>query len=138
MVEVVNTASSPPVTQDVSKTASHIIELQRDVSPKVTTTPISIAPSGASGGTFTVPSGHSFVITTVEIVPVSLSTGFTTLQLIQNGGTARENWQVSNSTSITQLQYPSGIVLAAGAQPQLSIFAGNGNPVGERVAIHGI
>ena len=137
LVEVVNTPATPAFTQDVSKTASQIVELQGLVSPGATTAPISVTPAGASGGPFKVPAGQKFVITTVEIVPLSLTTGFTTLSLEQNSGTGRESWQVSNSTSITQLQYPSGIVMAAGAEPQLFIFTGNGNPVGEQVAIHG-
>jgi hypothetical protein len=140
LVQVVNTTASPVASLDISKTASQIQEiLCLSTVPGETSPPcISQTPGAANGGVFTVPAGQKLVITSVDIIPAeaSPSSGFTTVSLIQNGA-GRENWLVDNSLPMTQLQFPTGIVIGSGFSLQMSVFGENGMPTTESMDIHG-
>jgi hypothetical protein len=65
-------------------------------------------------GVFTVPLSKVLVITTVIIFPQSPGAGTLFVTLIQNSA-SRHYWVVPNSGP-TQLQFPTGVVIAPGYQ----------------------
>jgi|SRR5580658_3073549 hypothetical protein len=140
LVQVVNTTASPVASLDISKTASQIQEVNCVFTAPGTTSGdcTSTTPGAANGGVFTVPPGQKFIITTVDIIPAAAvpSAGFTTVTLIQSGA-GREDWIVDNSLPMTQLQFPTGIVIGSGFSLQMSVFGENGMPTTESMDIHG-
>src|SRR5580765_6728162 len=69
LVQVVNTAAAPAVTQDVSKLASQNMSF---FSQLVNANPaflVSRGKNGVLGSTFTVPAGQTLIITSVNFTP---------------------------------------------------------------------
>jgi hypothetical protein len=81
-----------------------------------------VSASGDSTEPFVVPSGENFVITSVEITPLSNSpVPAPNYVYFQEEGpyVLYELWLVSNQVS-TSFQYPTGFVLQAGSSPVVS------------------
>jgi hypothetical protein len=120
LVEVANTSSNPAITQDVPHLASQIVTLAAQVDASSFTKVFlfyQVLPQGGTSGTsFVTPGGKSLVITSIEFAPTAGS-GDVTLVLL-DGFTINtyEQWNVS-AGSITDLQYPTGIVLGSGVSP---------------------
>jgi hypothetical protein len=135
-VEVVNTVARPVVSQDVSKSASQIVELFGGAWVGVVNPLTASSPTGENLGPYTVPAGQMLVITDIECMPTSITTSYSTLGIVQSG-ISRDAWQVSNAKPTTQLVFPSGIVIASGQQLQTTVFSGQGNPVQQSVVVRG-
>jgi hypothetical protein len=118
LVQVANTSANPAITQDVSRLPSQSVQLM------CTATFIDcqqILLNGSLASNYSVPTGSSLVITTVQI-NIS-STGTNTVELRVTGG-IRGTW-VLNSTGTFEFQYPSGIVFFSGATPIVGGLGGN-------------
>jgi hypothetical protein len=110
LVQVANTIANPAITQDTSKAAAQIVNLE---CLAVTTAYPCVARSTAA---YVVPDGQSLVITSIE---VSSAAGGSGIQEVLVGGAdlpggyLYQDLRVSNVLT-TQFVYPSGIVYAAG------------------------
>lgn len=125
-VTVVNT---PLPSQELSASPAQIVETGcLNTGPGQLSQPcFALASSGYSSGTFTVPAGQAFVVTSVEIRPVNPGAGTINISMAQSScNCLRENWLVPN-TGTTVLQFPSGIVVTSGST--LS-FSNNSNSPG--------
>ncbi|MGA8669229.1 MAG: hypothetical protein WB679_05105 [Terracidiphilus sp.] len=126
-------ASSAFLSRAIHQAGAPVIEAGLVPSKKIVTLEAFIKPgsnyslhlvsaSGDSTDPFVVPSGQSFVITSVEITPFSnnaaLAPNYVYL-LGQDPFVAYELWLVSNQVS-TSFQYPTGILLESGSTPWVS------------------
>lgn len=111
LVQVANTAAAPAITQDVSKLASENVELS--CSPICSRVLADPALGFVLGGTFTVPAGQRFVISSVQLD--TTAGGLTQLgqQIGSATTTGRTSW-LTFAAGTYQYQYPSGIVIEAG------------------------
>jgi len=125
LVQVVNTATNPAVSQDVSKLASQNISLGGFTEVNQSTGPFySIGVDGSlSPAVYTVPAGQTLIITSVDLIP---NLGVTANQEVGLGNSANPSnptgfgaWDVPPGGS-TQFVYPTGIALAGGVTPQLT------------------
>jgi hypothetical protein len=119
-VQVVNTTADPAIAQDTSKQASQLVTLTASVSANSFGTVFQfhqLYPQGGSSiSSYIVPATQSLVITSIEFAPTAGS-GTLNLQLWEGFSlNIYERWKVAADT-ITELQYPSGIVLGHGTDP---------------------
>ena len=129
-MQVSNTASNPVVTQGIGKQATQIVELTCGFTlvPKAPENLCSLENGdGSSGGTtyYTVPSGQSLVIDSVDITnniqlgKPCTSSAFVELS-VENSATSqlltREAWLLPAGTGTAHYVYPSGIVLPGGTE----------------------
>jgi hypothetical protein len=138
-VQVTNTVTAPAVTQNVPNLASQIVTLTAQVDASSFTKVFlfyQVLPQGGTSGTsYVTPGGQSLVITSIEFAP-SAGSGDVTLVLL-DGFTINtyEQWNVP-AGSITDLQYPTGIVLGPGVAP--IIVPQHGSTTGAfNVYVHG-
>jgi hypothetical protein len=111
LVQVVNTAAAPAITQDVSRLASQNVELS--CNPTCSQVLASPTLGFVLGGTFTVPAGQHFVISTIQLD----ITGGGVTELSQQIGSITSTGRTTLLTTAAgtyQYQYPSGIVIEAG------------------------
>jgi hypothetical protein len=128
VVQVANTTANPAITQGVPNLASQIVTLTASVGADSFTkvAPFyQVPPQGGSSGTvYVTPSTQSLVITSIEFAPTDGS-GNLNLQFL-NGFSAEtyEQWKIS-ADSITNLQYPTGIVIGPNVASVLVPFSGS-------------
>jgi hypothetical protein len=122
LVQVANTSANPAITQGVPNLASQIVTLTASIDADSFTkvAPFyQVSPQGGSSGTvYVTPSTQSLVITSIEFAPAGGS-GNLNLDFL-NGFSLEtyEQWNVS-AGSITNLQYPTGLVLGPNVAPIL-------------------
>jgi hypothetical protein len=138
LVQVTNTAANPVGTQDASTTAAQIIELRclqlnscKQVFPDGTTT--------GPGTAYLVPSGKSFVVTAVDILPYpATNPGFPVFATLYSipavpGPTqlnVRATWAISTTLS-TVFNFPaSGIVFGPQTFPDVNFAFANNSTLG--------
>ena len=143
LVQVVNTAANPAITQDTSKQASQIVTL---VCNPVVTFPSSSACIQVDGHgqysqiqPYAVPPTASLVITGLDYDPNGAPSGQGTLSILDQTNAvpidnAFENIGVPNFSLPLQVQFPSGIVLAGTARPAIVLSIGSTNPF---IYLHG-
>lgn len=145
LVTVVNTATNPATTEDISKAGSQIVELLCEANPGASGAITSCLPQLASGilelTAFTVPAGQTFVITSIDIRPFTPGPGINIIFLAQSNslGTQVRNptdGYVVPNTNTTQLQFPtSGIAISSGST--LSLLSAFESAGGVAVTLHG-
>src|SRR5215831_8923830 len=137
-VQVTNLSSSPVVTADVSKFASNIVELECDPNSATLSPCILSTPGAVNGGTFTVPPGQKFVLTSADLEspPGSGNIVVTLFQGPAGIRKVRENWIIPAGSSMIQLQFPSGIVIQSGEELSLT-DRGNSNNTFSDDVLHG-
>ena len=114
-------------TQDLSTFASQNVMLQNRVVNSGTAVGLfTVSNTGIfSGGSYVVPNGQTFVVTSVDITPVFPGSGTNHVTLEGSVGTGAplvfKSFEVSNSSS-THLDYHTGI--AFGSNVQFAIFNG--------------
>jgi len=137
LVQVSNTAAAPALTQNVPTFASQTVTLYTDTTPGDFTDITGFAqltPQGGivSGFNYVTPSNESLVITSIEFIPYT-GTGKADLNLWNTSTSPYQNyegWRNMTAGSITNLQFPNGIVvgpniaLGLGAGPLSSTTAG--------------
>jgi hypothetical protein len=107
LVQIMNTAATPAITQDVSKLATQNVELN------CSATCFAVSNQGTPGATYTVPSNQRLVIVTVQF---TTTTAGNVILSQTNQGVNEGNrivWPVV-AEGTYQYQYPSGIVFASG------------------------
>jgi hypothetical protein len=137
LVQVVNTTANPAVTQDTSRAASQIVHLttlgKAAVNPAVLTQLYQYIPGGTFGPAYVVPSGQNLVITSIEASVLTAGNNY--LNLYDNTTIGqRELWYLPN-TGMTQLQFPSGFVYAAGSP--VYVYIGGAGTTQMFVDVHG-
>ncbi len=128
LVQVANTTANPAITQGVPNLASQIVTLSGSVSADSFTkvAPFyQLSPQGGSSGTvYSTPSGQNLVITSIEFAPIGGS-GTLNLQFMDGYNIETyEQWNIP-SDSITNLQYPTGIVIGPNVAPILVPYSGS-------------
>jgi hypothetical protein len=120
LVQVTNTAAAPAITQNVPNLASQIVTLTATVNADSFTEVFGfyqLSPQAALSTTgYRTPTTQSLVITSIEFSPTA---GSGTLDLVLLDGftlDTYEQWKVP-AGSITDLQYPSGIVIGPNVDP---------------------
>jgi hypothetical protein len=119
LVNVVNTAAAPAVTQDVSKLASQNVLLWNasgDIVPHSAAALYQISNGVTAPSAFVVPAGQSFVVTTVDFTPASSAAIYVGI------GAEELVLQQSGTTATVQYQFPSGIVFPAGSTVGISDY----------------
>ena len=117
LVQVTNTAANPVPVFDVRASAQQYVELA------CTFTAGNCAQINADGSVvdaaWTVPAGMQYVITDVEISsamsPGVTSTIFGVQWTPPSGALRLERWAVTASSTTTEYQFPSGIVVLSGS-----------------------
>lgn len=139
MVQVVNTVASPAITQETNRQAAQILTLSTSVSAGSFSEVFlfnQLSPqAGTTGGSYTTPSGQNFVITSIEFAPTA---GSGDLRLVLLNGfniNTYEEWSVP-AGSVTNLQYPSGIVIGPSVAPILVPSSGS-STAAFNVYLHG-
>jgi hypothetical protein len=121
LVQVTNTAANPVVTQGVGQQPSQIVNLfcyETGGYPPPPCTQVSRTTGINDQGknVFTVPSGESLVVTSIDITPFS-QCSYTHLVRLENGGSyTYAFWNVLSSNASDHFTFPSGIVFAPGMQ----------------------
>jgi hypothetical protein len=143
LVNVVNTAANPAGTEDISKAASQIVELQCLLAIPEQTTSCESRSAGLTYSSFTVPAGQTLIITSVDISAVPAGPGTTAIALFQDHLGEREVWVVP-SANVTQLQFPSsGIPISSGSTLIMqnisddTSITSNGSTAQAAMVIHG-
>jgi hypothetical protein len=120
MVQVVNTAASPVIAQDTARQAAQIVTLSSVVDANSFSRVFlfnQLSPQGGTiGPAYVTPSGQNLVITSIEFAPTA---GSGDLRLVLLNGfsiNTYEEWSIP-AGSVTDLQYPSGLVIGSGASP---------------------
>jgi hypothetical protein len=119
LVQVTNTPASPVVAQDVSRLASQQITLATTeaVVPGINTRLSQINVNGSvSPDSYVVPAGQTLIITSIDATPNAPGSGTNSVTIANLPGYAVETFVVTNSVT-TMLQFPTGIVFAAGETP---------------------
>lgn len=120
LISIANTAAHPAIVEDVPHFASHLVTAASFIPNGAPSEPLlQIGPDGFEGSPLVVPAGMSFVITSIEVMPVSNASTQVVLTNL-GAGTNFGFWTVSG-TNTTLFQYPSGIV--AGSGVNLAVFA---------------
>jgi hypothetical protein len=140
LVQVTNTAATPAITQSVPTLASQIVTLEASISADTFTKSngfYQISPQGALSSTlFQTPSTtQSFVITSIEFSPTA---GSGTLDLVFVDGytlNIYEQWKIP-AGSVTNLEYPSGLVLGPNVAPIIASQGGS-TSAAMNVYLHG-
>jgi hypothetical protein len=118
LVQVANTIANPAITQDTSKAAAQLVDLQ--CAPAYNGGEIACqAANGGSAG-YTVPSGQNLAITSITILPMPATLGAGGVQMLTVSSTCSSfnapTFTVTNTTS-SHFEYPSSAqVVAAGCQ----------------------
>jgi hypothetical protein len=120
MVQVVNTAASPAITQDAARQAAQIVTLSGAVDANSFSRVFlfnQLSPQGGTTGpAYVTPSGQNLVITSIEFAP---SAGNGSLNMVLLNGfniNTYERWNIT-AGSVTNLQYPTGLVIGPNASP---------------------
>jgi hypothetical protein len=122
-VRVMNSTATPAIAQDVSKLASQNIQLvSQGLTPHQNVQMTQMFPNGTLNGfPFVVPSGQNFVLTAIDITPVSAPGGILDVELFNNTLPAppvppgRLQVFAPNASVTTQYHYPNGIVFPPGS-----------------------
>lgn len=124
LVQVVNTAAAPAVSQDVSKLASQNISFLS--SPVAFPGSDSLHILGKDGqfnaAPYTVPAGQTLIITSVDFFPNS-AFSFSPAVALKNSANAASLygvWLAASGVS-TQFLYPTGIAIQGGTTPAFNI-----------------
>ncbi len=144
LVQVSNTAAAPALTQNVPTFASQTVTLYTDTTPGDFTDIIPFAqltPQGGivSGFNYVTPSNESLVVTSIEFVPYT-GTGAADLELWNTSATPYQNyegWRKMPAASITNLQFPNGIVIGPNIAPGLGVGPLSSTTAGFFVYLHG-
>jgi hypothetical protein len=130
LVQVTNTVASPAITQDTSKRASQLVQLNCGSSVNITQDAVSrcyefsLANAFGPPPAYSVPAGQNLVITSVELSNSGGYTGNNQLYLGDtNQGVNYHQWTFSGPNTI-EFQYPSGIALSSGTAPVVSSING--------------
>jgi hypothetical protein len=128
LVQVVNTAANPAITEDISRAASQIVAVHCNFTLPDNFSPDCVTISnGFSGGTFTVPADKNFVITSIDFKPGTPGTGVIFVNLFQGipqfGSILRSGWTVTNATNTVLDFSTSGIVLGPGSTTSIGVGA---------------
>jgi hypothetical protein len=139
LVQVANTAVAPAITQNVPTLASQIVTLSATVNADSFTkvSPFyQISPQANAGGSaYITPTGQSLVITSIEFSP-SAGGGTLNLQFLDGFDLdTYEQWKVT-ADSITNLQYPTGIVIGPNVAP-IVVPSGGSTTAAFNVYLHG-
>jgi len=124
LVEVSNTATAPATTEDISHSASQILNIFCYSAPFSTAAACyTIAPNGTTSLFTSVPTGYNFIITSIEFNPTSPKSG-TSLVVDALCGYAVTGFSVSSDTS-TVLAFPtSGIPVGPGCPVSDVVYSG--------------
>ena len=119
MVQVVNTAASPVIAQDTARQAAQIVTLSSVVDANSFSRVFlfnQVSPQGGTTGpAYVVPSGQNLVLTSIEFAP-SAGSGSLKMVLLNGFSDDYERWNIP-AGSVTDLQYPTGLVIGSGASP---------------------
>jgi hypothetical protein len=126
LVQVVNTAAAPAITQDVSKLAAQNMSFLS--SPNLTDTLHVRGKDGVLGSPFTVPAGQTLIITSVNFFPDS-AFNFAPAVILRDFSNLSSQyaiwWAPAGVTAAgavsSQFTYPVGIAIQAGITPAVSI-----------------
>jgi len=123
-VQVVNTATAPAVSQDVSKLASQNVLFVSNPVPYPNSDSLHLLgkDSQYNPAAYTVPAGQVLIITSVDLVPNS-AFSFSPAVVLKNPAIANSFyglWIVTQGVSI-QFLYPTGIAIQGGITPSLNI-----------------
>ena len=128
LVQLVNTAAAPAVTQDVSKLASQNVSFSSQLNDANPAPLISRGKDGVSGSAFTVPAGQTLILTSVNFTPDSAS-NFAPTVLLQDSSNLNSRygvwWAPAGVTAAggvsSQFTYPVGIAIQSGITPSLTV-----------------
>ena len=120
LVQVTNTAANPVVTQGVSQQTSQIVNLWCSGTGAYPGTPPckqeSSTQGNASGTAYTIPSGASLVVTSIDITPLTPCSATHRVSLDSEPGYEYVYWNVTSSNASLHYTFPSGIVFSSGLQ----------------------
>ena len=133
LVQVVNTAANPAVTQDVSKLASQIVTLTPsptadgvDLPPHQKTLLYQMFPNGTIAATpYVVPAGQSLVVTSMDVTGgYSGVSGVNEVGMYNAAsGTIREDFYIPTQLgAASSLSFGSGLVFPPGESPGVINF----------------
>jgi hypothetical protein len=120
LVQVVNSAANPVISQDVSKLASQNVSLTGDTQVNQDTSPLfTVAADGSvSTSPYTVPAGQTLIITSADLNPNIGVSSYSSVGLgLPANSSAFGFWEVAPGIS-TQFVYTAGIAIASGTTPQ--------------------
>ena len=128
LVQLVNTAAAPAVTQDVSKLASQNMSFTSELDNANPALLISRGKDGVLGSAFTVPAGQTLIITSVNFTPDSAS-NFAPAVLLQDSSNLNSRygfWSAPGGVTAaggvsSQFVYPVGIAIQSGITPSLRV-----------------
>jgi hypothetical protein len=116
LVQVSNPPASPANTEDTSRQANQLVQLNCGVGADLTNCIL----LGSNQPVYTVPNNQSLVITSVELTAgvfnANSSISVTLNDLNLAGNPPYHFWVVAPSLNTVQFQYPSGIVLPPGTE----------------------
>ena len=114
MVQVVNTAASPAITQDTSKQAAQVVSLYCAESPSLCNQ--ILEGGGITGTAYTVPAGFHLVITSAHVFVVTPFTSPGSELYLQNtsSGEPYEYFNVPSGSSGASFDFGSGFSVAPG------------------------
>jgi len=128
LVQVVNTASSPVISQGIGNQAAQIVQIECGFVPGTPIgnycnliPPSGIIPSPALNG-YDVPDGQTLVVTSVDILSGSaagspcMSSAFAQLYILKYlvSEEVRKSWIVPSGAGTVHYEYPSGILFGPG------------------------
>jgi hypothetical protein len=141
LVQVVNTAAAPAITENVPNLASQIVTLTATVSNvsggfESGGNFYQVSPKAdVSGTAFVVPQGQNLVVNAMDFDPTSTSTHTHEFDLYDESSfNVYEEWRPSDSSE-SEYRYPSGIVLGPGVVP--FIRSNTESPFEFKVYLHG-
>jgi hypothetical protein len=126
LVQVVNTAAAPAVTQDVSKLASQNMSFTSSLGLGFLTENLHVrGKDGVFGPAYTVPPGQTLMITSVDFFANS-AFNFTPAVTLNDSANISNSqyavWGAPPSSGVSsQFTYPAGIAIQSGITPSLSI-----------------
>jgi hypothetical protein len=126
LVQVVNTAANPAITQDTSKQASQILTLQcaPQTSYPSTSSCLQVDDHGQAASTqYQVPASTHFILTSLEYVPLGPSGNANLSIFDQNPSFSAfsqfEFLGITDLTKQTNFQFSSGIDMGSATQPAI-------------------
>jgi hypothetical protein len=130
LVQVSNTTENPAITQSVPSQASRMVLLSTSLLQNSSSYLYSFGAGSLGLSAYTVPTGQSLVVTGVDITPNEpCATGWSNYILFGNSSEGASMMWTVFAPSTGHYTYPSGIVFAAGSQPQIS-FSAASTPAG--------
>jgi len=114
MVQVVNTAASPAITQDTSKQAAQIVSLLCQESPSLCLQ--ILEGGGVASGAYSVTTGSHLVVTSADVFVNTPFTAPGTQMFLQNTatGNAYEFFNIPEGSAGAQFNFGSGFAVAPG------------------------